>query len=268
MKDKDYISINQAGWNKRAEVHLESEFYDNEAFKTGRSSLNEIEIALLPDLKNKSLCHLQCHFGQDTISLSRMGANTVGVDLSNKAIQIASDLSAELKSNSRFVCCDVYDAPQHLPEPFDIVFTTYGVIGWLPDVRRWANVISSILKPGGTLIFVEFHPVVWMFDDKFEKVQYKYRNSGPLFETSSGSYTENSSDLETDFIFWNHGISDTIQSLINEGLTILDLKEYDYSPYNCFENTIEIEKGKYQIRGLEGKIPMVYSIVAKKWEKA
>src|SRR5690606_20725019 len=121
------------------------------------------------NLKDKKVLHLQCHFGQDSISLARLGASVVGVDLSDKAIEQAQHIAQELNADARFICCDIYDLPKHLNEQFDIVFTSYGTIGWLPDLDKWASVIHHFLKPGGQFIFAEFHPVVWMFDNDFKE---------------------------------------------------------------------------------------------------
>ena len=111
--------------------------------------------------------HLQCLFGQDSISLSRLGADVTGVDLSDKAIESAKKIAEDTHSDARFICCDIYDLPNQLDEKFDIVFTSYGTIGWLPDLDKWAKIVSWFLKPNGQFVFVEFHPVVWMFDDNF-----------------------------------------------------------------------------------------------------
>ena len=148
------------------------EFYDLDNFVKGKTSLNSIELDLLGDVKGKTILHLQCHFGQDTISLSRLGAEVTGIDLSDKAIQSAQQIAKDTHSNANFICCDIYDLPNHLDKQFDIVFTSYGTIGWLPDLDKWANIVSHYLKPNGQFVFVEFHPVVWMFDDNFEKIGY------------------------------------------------------------------------------------------------
>jgi 2-polyprenyl-3-methyl-5-hydroxy-6-metoxy-1,4-benzoquinol methylase len=161
LAENNYIEINKQSWNGRVDAHIKSEFYGVEDFIKGKTSLQEIELNLLGDIKNKSILHLQCHFGQDTISLSRMGAKATGIDLSDKAIESAKELNATTKTDASFICCNVYDLPQHLNEEFDIVYTSYGTIGWLPDMDKWANVVSTFLKPGGKFIFVEFHPVVW-----------------------------------------------------------------------------------------------------------
>lgn len=261
---KDYIALNKDSWNRRTEYHVKSEFYDMDNFLKGNTSLNPIEEALLGNLNGKSVLHLQCHFGQDSISLSRMGANVVGVDLSDKAIDTAKQIASQTNSSAQFICCDIYDLQQHLDQQFDIVFTSYGTIGWLPDLNKWAGIISKYLKPGGQFVFVEFHPVVWMFDNDFEKVGYNYFNTGAIIETETGTYADREADLEQEYVCWNHSLSEVMGSLIQNGLTIRSFEEYDYSPYNCFRHTIEFEPKKYRIAHLDNKIPMVYSIVATK----
>lgn len=262
--ENNYIEINRNSWNNRAETHLKSDFYDLDGFLKGKSSLNEIELGLLGNIKGKTILHLQCHFGQDTISLSRLGAEVTGVDLSDKAIESAKQIAKETHSNTKFICCDIYDLSNHLNEKFDIVFTSYGVIGWLPDLDKWAKVVSEFLKPNGQFVFVEFHPVVWMFDDNFEKIGYRYFNSEAIIETESGTYADKKADITQSYVMWNHGLSEVINSLINNGLEIKSLDEFDYSPYDCFNKTIEFETNKYRIKHLDNKIPMVYSINAVK----
>ena len=263
-KEENYIDINRQSWNNRVDAHLKSEFYDLENFVKGNSSLNSIELELLGDVKGKSILHLQCHFGQDSISLSRLGASVVGVDLSDKAIESAKQLAKDTKSTASFICCDIYDLPNHLDRKFDIVFTSYGTIGWLPDLEKWAKIVSQFLKPNGKFVFVEFHPVIWMFDDNFEKIFYRYFNSGAIIESENGSYADKSADISQEYIMWNHGISEVVNNLIKNGLEIKSFNEYDYSPYNCFNKTQEFEPNKYQIEHLGDKIPMVYSVVATK----
>lgn len=259
-----YIEINKHSWNSRVETHLQSDFYDVKGFIEGNTSLKEIELALLGDVNGKSILHLQCHFGQDTISLSRLGANVIGIDLSDKAIENAIRLAKETGCNTEFICADLYDLPNHLDEQYDIVFTSYGTIGWLPDLNKWAEIIAKYLKPKGQFIFVEFHPVVWMFDDNFERIAYHYHNTGPIVETENGTYADKNAALQLQYIAWNHGLGEVINSLIKNGMQIKALDEYDYSPYNCFNKTVEFAPNKFRITHLDNKIPMVYSVVATK----
>lgn len=264
MKTENYITINKKTWNEKTDIHVKSDFYDNENFLKGKSSLKEIELKLLGDIKGKSILHLQCHFGQDTISFSRMGGNATGVDLSDKAIAKAKEFNEQLNLDAKFICCDIYDLPNHLEEQFDIVFTSYGTIGWLPDLDKWANVIARFLKPNGKFIFAEFHPIVWMFDNDFKEVFYSYFNVEPIIEEETGTYANKNSSIETKTITWNHPTSEVLNALIKSGLEINSFEEYDYSPYNCFNETEEFETGKFRIKHLQNKIPMVFSLTATK----
>jgi len=207
---------------------------------------------------------LQCHFGQDSISLARMGAQVTGVDLSDQAVDLANTLAAQTQTDARFVRCNVYDLPQHLHETFDVVFTSYGTIGWLPDLNRWAAVVAHFLKPNGRFVFVEFHPVVWMFDNDFERIAYRYFNSGPIIETESGTYADPSAALHTTTASWNHGLAEVIGSLLQNGLSLRSFHEYDYSPYPCFRHTEAVAPEQYRIKHLGDQLPMVYGLVAGK----
>lgn len=260
----DYLSINKKSWNNRVDTHMQSDFYDMAGFLKGNTSLKTIELELLGDISGQSVLHLQCHFGQDTISLARMGAKATGVDLSDKAIEKAEELAIKCKADAHFICSDIYKLPNHLNEQFDVVFTSYGTIGWLPDVDKWAKVISTFLKPGGRLVFVEFHPFVWMYDDDFQTIKYNYFNTGPILEEESGTYADREASIQQDYVMWNHSMSEVVKSLLSNGLTIRVLEEYNYSPYACFNHTVEFEAGKFRIQHLGDKIPMVYAIEAKK----
>lgn len=263
-KEDNYLDINRDAWNKRTEVHVDSDFYNMPTFLEGKSSLNDIELALLGDIAGKTVLHLQCHFGMDTISLSRMGAHATGIDLSDKAVEKARELAAKTGTDTRFICSDVYDLPNHLNEQFDIVFTSYGTIGWLPDLAKWAGVVSHFLKPGGKFVFAEFHPVVWMFDNNFEKVQYNYFRDKAIIESATGTYADITAPIEYEMVSWNHALSEVVTALIAKGLAIHSFNEYDYSPYNCFSRTEEFEPGRFRIIPFGNKIPMVYSLLAVK----
>ncbi|MFK7978989.1 MAG: class I SAM-dependent methyltransferase [Saprospiraceae bacterium] len=262
---QDYIQVNKSLWNKKTAIHIGSDFYDNENFIKGKTSLKEIELGLLGDVKGKKILHLQCHFGQDTLSLARMGAQVTGVDLSDAAIQQAERLAIQLNltQQTQFICCDVNELDNHLTEQFDIVFTSYGTIGWLPKIDKWGALIAHFLKPKGQFIFVEFHPVLWMLDDAFEQLAYPYFNKKIFHEAYTTSYTDGAAHEAIMGYSWNHPLSAVLSTLLKNQLVLENFQEYDYSPYACFPNTVEIEEG-YQIKGLEGKLPMVYSIVARK----
>jgi SAM-dependent methyltransferase len=264
MSTDNYKDVNKQTWNNKVDIHVASDFYNVSDFLKGKNSVPQIDLDLLGDIKGKKILHLQCHFGQDTLSLERLGAKCTGVDLSDKAIEKAKQLNNELNLDAKFICCDVYETPNHIDEKFDIVYTSYGTIGWLPDLDKWAKVISHFLKPNGKLVFVEFHPVVWMFDDDFTKIEHHYHNEKPILEEYTGTYADQNADIKTDYISWNHSLSGVFQSLMNNGLQIEHFEEYDYSNYNCFNETIEFESNKFRIKHLENKIPMMFSLIGRK----
>lgn len=259
-----YIAINRTSWNDRVDVHMQSAFYRMDVFRQGATSLNAIELALLGDVRGKRILHLQCHFGQDSLSLARLGAKVTGMDLSDKAIDAARQLATELELDATFVCCNLYDLPKHLEGSFDVVFTSYGVIGWLPDLDGWASVIDHFLAPGGRFILVEFHPVVWMFSNDFSEVAYSYFNREAIVEELEGTYADRDAQKQFSSISWNHGLGEVLSPLLKRGLQLRSLEEFDYSPYDCFDQVVEIAPGKYQIAPLHGKIPLVYALEATK----
>mgnify|MGYP000123482899 CR=1 FL=1 len=187
--NQHYFNVNKETWNKKVAVHAKSDMYKMEDFKKGRTSLMHYEIEAMGDVRDKSLLHLQCHFGQDTLSWSRKGAKCTGIDISEEGIKLARELNSELELDAEFVCCNVYDVNKYVVKKFDIVFTSYGTIGWLPDLKPWAKVIASRLESGGVFFMAEFHPIVWMFDylEGTPKLAYGYNQEEVIYEEYSGT---------------------------------------------------------------------------------
>lgn len=264
-KNNKYFEANKAIWNKRVSINYDSEFYGNDKFLETKNSLNSIELELLGDVIGKDILHLQCHFGQDTLSLANLGANVTGVDFSEEAIKKAKFLAHETNLNASFICSNIYDLKDSLDKKFDIVFTSYGTIGWLPDISKWAEIVSCFLKPGGKFIIAEFHPFIWMFDEDFEYIKYSYFHTDePIEETIEGTYSDRNADIKMVEYGWNHTLADVTNALILNGLEINSLNEFTYSPYNCFPKMIEIEKGRFVFEKYGNKLPLVYSLAATK----
>lgn len=259
---KEYFSANKDLWNQRTIVHRDSSFYNLEGFKKGESVLTPIELNELGEVSGKTMLHLQCHFGMDSLDWVRRGAKVTGIDISDTAIAEAQKLNQELGLNATFVCCNVLDTSQHVREQVDIVFTSYGTIGWLPDLKPWASMIAERLRPGGIFYIAEFHPMVWMFDDDFTHIQYSYENREVIVTENQGTYTDRYADIKGKEYSWNHSISEVLNALIEAGLRVRFFNEHMFSPYPCFRNVVEFEPGKWHIKGLEGKIPIVYSLMA------
>lgn len=263
MKE-DYLKINKESWNSKVSYHVDSDFYAHKAFMNGESSLNNIELDILGDVKGKKILHLQCHFGQDSISLARLGAKVTAMDFSDEAIKTARSINDDLGLDVNFICCDVYDLINHLDDEFDIIFTSYGVIGWLPDLNKWASLIYHFLVSGGKLLLVEFHPAIWMYDDKFEKIEYSYFNKDIIVEETEGTYANTNAPIKNKYISWNHDLSEVIMRIINNGMEIKLFNEYNYSPYNCFLAMSKLGEKKYQIKKFGDKFPLIYAVLAEK----
>lgn len=261
--NKEQLEANRRSWNHRVGIHQESSFYQLDEFIKGKTSLNEIDLQILGNIKGKQILHPMCHFGMDSLSMVRMGAEVSGFDLSDKAVEKANELGKKLKLNASFVACDYYDFPKHIHQKFDLIYLSYGVIGWLPDLTKWAKLAYDALKLNGELILIEFHPFVWMYDDDFKNIQYNYFNDG-VIHTQEASYTEKDSTDKQAFYSWNHSLSEVLTSLINAGFSISKFEEYDYSPYDCFKNTYEFENGKFRIKTFQDRAPLVYALVASK----
>jgi 2-polyprenyl-3-methyl-5-hydroxy-6-metoxy-1,4-benzoquinol methylase len=249
MDLKHAFNVNRETWNHKTAVHFESDFYDKHAFAKAKNSLNHYEQQALGDVTGKSMLHLQCHFGQDSLSWANKGAVVTGIDISDVAIDTAKRLSAELNIPATFVCCNVLDVSQHVKEHFDLIFTSYGVIGWLPDLKPWARMIVERLKKGGVFYMVEFHPIAWMFDYTASKpvMKYNYSNTTMIYEEYEGTYADVKAPMTSKEYVWNHSLSEVIQSLIDAGLTIDLFAEHNQCPYNIFPDMVECD-GMFQLK--------------------
>ncbi len=258
MSETQYFEMNRAGWDQRAKAHFESKFYDVEAFLSGNTSLREIELAELGNVTDKTMLHLQCHFGLDTLSWVRKGAICTGVDISPVAIQKARELASQTQLEADFVCSNVYDFQRERSEPYDIVFTSYGTIYWLPNLTRWAQVIATNLKVGGTFYIVEFHPIYDFLSG------YSYFTQQEPDVEEEGTYTENGAGVEAKLATWPHPISNVINALVGVGIQIEQVSEFPFSPYNCFEGMDEREPGRFYLDHRGNDVPIVYSLTGRK----
>jgi 2-polyprenyl-3-methyl-5-hydroxy-6-metoxy-1,4-benzoquinol methylase len=262
MEDK--IAVNQKLWDSRVAGHAASTFYDVPGFLAGKCMLMPAELEALGNVEGKSLLHLQCHFGLDTLSWARRGARVTGMDFSGAAIAKARSLATEAGLEATFVEASVYDLPAHLIGQFDIVFTSYGTITWLPDLERWADVVNHFLKPGGKFCIAEVHPQWYSLNWETYQIDYPYFNTGEAFEEeATTSYAGTAQDTHMKEYFWCHSLSEIIQPLLDRGLMIQQFREYPYCYYNCFPNLQEVRPGQYVPKGLaEGKVPMMFMLLA------
>lgn len=265
--NQNYMENNRKLWDEWTAIHVESSFYNVENFVGGANSLNALELGEVGDVQGKNLLHLQCHFGMDTLNWARLGAHVTGMDFSEAAIEQANQLAARCNLDARFICSNLYDLPKNLLGQYDIVYTSYGVLAWLPDIPRWAQIAASFVKPGGFLYIAEFHPFALVFDDYAPNLQYRY----PYFDKEAmhfeveGSYADREAKVQTkEEIGWNHTLSEIVSSLIDNGLQIEFLHEFPYSVYQQFPFIVPDDNGLYHFPDGQQPIPLLFSLKAVK----
>jgi len=260
---------NREMWDRLTPIHAASDFYDMEAFLRGDCTLQTVEVEEVGDVDGKSLLHLQCHFGQDTLSWARRGANVVGTDFSEPAITLARSLADELKLDARFICCDLYDLPRHLDGEYDIVFTSAGVLCWLPDLTRWAGVITHFLRPGGIFYIREFHPMAGVFDDDPPVTEPRFRypyfpSKEPLAFDDAGSYADPEAPIRAVSYEWPHSLGEIITTLATAGLRIEYLHEFPFSGYQSHPFLTRGQDGLWRYEEGQASLPLSFSIRAVK----
>jgi SAM-dependent methyltransferase len=260
-----YFDQNQELWDGFVSIHEKSEFYNLDGFKHGKSSLHSIELEEMGDVSRKSLLHLQCHFGMDTLSWARLGARVTGVDFSEKAIRLAEALAQELSIDARFIQSNIYDLHRILDDRYDIVFTSYGVLCWLPDLHEWGRTVHHFLKDTGTFYMVEFHPILGMFDDDGVIRDKYFSTEEPARYEVKGSYAEPNVEFHHLSYEWYHSLSDIINVIIEAGLRIEFVHEY---PFSICGDRPFLQKGKdglWRHRDNNINIPMMFSMKAQKY---
>lgn len=260
------LKANKDLWDAWASAHRTSKFYDVDGFKAGRCTLQEIEREELGDVAGKSLLHLQCHFGLDTLSWARLGAKVTGADFSPKAIELARDLAAECDIQAEFVCSNLYDLADNLSGQFDIVYTSRGVLPWLPDLGPWAQVIAHFLKPGGVFYMYEFHPFMCVFAyEGTPRLFYPYFHSAqPICEEVTGSYAGAEPGVTRITHEWTHGMGDIINSLLAAGLRLEWLHEFPFVNYAAHPFLTQGDDGLWRYGDPPHSLPLTFSIKAAK----
>jgi len=264
--DADWLAVNRANWDARVPIHASSRFYDLPGFIAGRSELREFELAEVGDVTGRTLLHLQCHIGLDTLSWARRGAVVTGLDFSAPALETARSVAEQIgASDARFVESDVYEAAAALEaRTYDIVYTGLGALCWLPDIERWAETAASLVAPGGFLYLAEFHPFCDILADDGKAVELDYFSTEPRVWDEGFTYTDGEPQAEhTVSVDWQHGIGDVVSALIAAGLRIELLHEHDYTLFPRFPHLL-VHNSRYRLPPGEPRIPMIYSIRAAK----
>ena len=272
-----YREANRARWDESVAVHAASEFYGVDRFLDGESTLLPLDLEEVGDVAGKSLLHLQCHFGLDTLSWARLGAEVVGVDFAPSAIETARAIAERAGLRAEFVESELYASPEVLTDrlgTFDIVYVNLGALCWLPDVAGWARVCSVFLREGGTLYVRDVHPVTQTLDDEAPmgelRLRYPYfETAEPLRWSGDGDYTDPTATFEHQVSYeWNHGIGEIVTAVIGAGCDIDFLHEQDWTVYRALPWLVEAERGVWRLPDVEGKqdqrLPLMFSLRATK----
>jgi SAM-dependent methyltransferase len=271
----EYADVNRASWDERVPAHATSPDYQVSRFAADPGFLSEVvrfDLPRLGDVCGLRGVHLQCHIGTDTVSLARLGASMTGLDFSAPAVAAARDLAARTGADARFVEGDVYAAPGLLGRgTFDLVYTGIGALCWLPDIRRWAGVVATLLAPGGRLFLREGHPMLWALaderDDGLLVVEYPYfERPEPTVFNSDISYAQTDVVFEnTETREWNHGLAEIITALMDAGLDLTALAEHDSAPWPAFPGMMEKDaRGEWRLADRPWRVPCTYTLQAVK----
>src|SRR4051812_295623 len=272
---ENYRDVNRANWDDRVAAHAASPDYAVARFTDDPSFLSEVvsfDRTRLGDIAGLDAVHLQCHIGTDTVSLARLGAKMTGLDFSAPALEHGRRLAEAVGVDVEFVESDLYGAPDALGrERFDLVYTGIGALCWLPDVRRWAEVVASLLRPGGRLFIREGHPILWALTEPREDgllvIEFPYfEQVEPMVWDENGTY------VETDAVFthnvtheWNHGIGEIVSAVLAAGLELTALEEHDSVPWNALPGQMtEIGGGEYRLTDRPERVPHTYTLQARR----
>lgn len=265
---------NRTLWEAWTAVHADGDFYDLAGFRAGGVRLRDEEVQAIGDVHGRTLLHLQCHFGIDTLSWARLGATVTGADFSPAAIRLGRGLADDLGfPDARFIESNLYDLPSNLDETFDVVYTSRGVLGWLPDVKAWARVVAHFVKPGGIFYISEIHPVAQVFENEGVgpgelRLQYPYwEHRDPLVFDVQGSYADPTADVgEQKEHGWDHGLGEVVTALITAGLQLEWLRESPVLEWGA-DFLVETETGSGRFRlppDVPGELPLMFSLLARK----
>ena len=280
MPNRIHHETNRLSWNEGTKAHNSHKGDQAAFFRAGGDTLFREERALLGEIAGKTLLHLQCNCGQDTLSIAQhLGAVATGVDISDEAIRFARDLSDQCGIPARFVREDIYDFFAANQRQFEVVFSSYGVICWLSDLSAWGRGIASCLRPGGRFVLVDFHPAFTMFDEAW-RLRFDYMGGGYVeFESGIGDYvalTGATAEIDAiepgvrDFhnpfpgVEYQWGIAEVVMALIEAGLQLTHLREYAYcNGFRPIPDMTDLGGRRYgPAPHLPANIPLMFSLVA------
>ena len=271
----EYAFVNRANWESRVPLHVASAGYGVQRYIDDPTFLSDVvtfDRPRLGDITDKDVVHLQCHIGTDTLSLARLGARVTGLDFSPSALAAARQLAADCQQPVRYVESELYNAPAALGgNRFDIVYTGIGALCWLPDIKRWASVVSALLRPGGRLFIRDGHPMLWALGDErpdgLVTVEYPYFEGPGITFVEKQTYVDHEGELaEPESIGFNHGIGEILTALLRAGMSISSFEEHDSVPWQALGgDMMEVgDLGEWRLRERPERLAATFTLQAVK----
>lgn len=260
-----FDDVNRDLWNRWTPIHAASPFFDVDGFRRGSNTLKEPEREALGDVRGKSILHLQCGLGLDSLSLARQGASVTGVDYADASIGFACQLAEESGLSARFICSNVYALPELLDQSYDVVLASYGVVHWLHDLGRFNRIVSHFLVDDGFLFLVDFHPLFNMLDGEGRGFTFPYfAADGPVRTVKKGACVDPAADVEHPAYEWPHSMQEIVMAAIDAGLRLVDFREYPYMPFDRLSYLKSIGAGRYAAMRNGFPLPLMFSLKAVK----
>lgn len=265
----EHLRVNRAYWDKLADVHARLDNYGIDVLRSGGITLRSVEREELGDLAGRTVLHVMCHIGLDTLSFARLGAIPAGVDFSPRAILHAQRLSAEMGLPARFVCTELHDLPALGPGTFDLVFASYGVLDWIPRVDEWVRVCARMLRPGGVFYLVDAHPLL----QALEAAEYAAGGAAALtpyfftnprrFCETQGTYADRSAPVGINpNVRWNYSLGEIASAVAAADLEIRHLHEFPFTHYQKFDFMTRDDDGWWRCPSESPSLPLLFSLSA------
>ena len=269
----DYAAVNLANWNSRVAHHERG--YGLDDFRNDPSHLSQVvrfDLPRLGSIEGLDVVHLQCHIGSDTLSLARLGARSVtGLDFSAPALEVASRLAQDCGATIEFVESELYGAVDALGlARFDLVYTGIGALCWLPDIARWAKIVSALLRPGGQLFLREGHPMLWTLADPrpdgLVAVEYPYFETTGVRFSEQLSYIPHDEPLQSpDTVQFNHGLAELVTAVMAAGMSLTAIEEHPSVPWNPLADAMEEgPDGEFRLKDTPLRLAASYTLQATK----
>lgn len=286
----DYLAVNRANWDARASIHARG--YMVAQLLADSAALSQVvtfDRPRLGDIAGLDVVHLQCHIGTDTLSLARLGARVTGVDLSGVSLAVARDVAARAGVAIEYVEADVHDAPTALGgRRFGVVYTGIGALCWLPSIRRWAETVATLLRPGGRLFVRDGHPVLnsllglvvgEVHPDSEQQVTISgpgeatpalelpyFERPEPLVWRDEVTYGGEGVVESPESMEWNHGIGEIVTAVLDAGLELTSLTEHDSVPWDALPGLMVLDPatGEYRLRDRPERLPATFTLTARK----